>query len=110
MGLRLEEALSLQVGDIDAGRKRVHIRRGKGHKSRLVPLPHRTLEALRLLWRRHRHPVLIFPNAMGSFKTMQRATTHMFSNRTDMASPALWMIYKPGKLPLSQVPRGTSSF
>ena len=29
MGLRLGEALSLQVGDIDAGRKRVHIRRGK---------------------------------------------------------------------------------
>ena len=37
MGLRLEETLSLQVGDIDASRKRVHIRRGKGHKDRLVP-------------------------------------------------------------------------
>ena len=36
MGLRLEEALFLQVGDIDAGRKQVHIRRGKGHKDRLV--------------------------------------------------------------------------
>ena len=39
MGLRLEEALSLQVGDIEDARKRVHIRRGKGHKDRLVPLP-----------------------------------------------------------------------
>ena len=39
MGLRLEEALSLQVGDIDTRLKRVHIRRGKGHKDRLVPLP-----------------------------------------------------------------------
>jgi len=39
MGLRLEEALSLQVGDIDAGRNQVLIRRGKGHKDRLVPLP-----------------------------------------------------------------------
>ena len=39
MGLRLEETLSLQVGDIDAERMRVHIRRGKGHKDRLVPLP-----------------------------------------------------------------------
>ncbi len=38
MGLRLEEALSLQVGDIDSERKLVHIRRGKGHKDRLVPL------------------------------------------------------------------------
>jgi site-specific recombinase XerD len=46
MGLRLEEALSLQVGDIDATRKKVHIRRGKGHKDRLVPLPDLTSKAL----------------------------------------------------------------
>jgi len=39
LGLRLEEALALQVGDIDAERKLVHIRRGKGHKDRLLPLP-----------------------------------------------------------------------
>jgi integrase len=77
MGLRLEEALSLQVGDIDAGRKRVHIRRGKGHKDRLVPLPDLTYQGLRELWSRHRHPNLIFPNANGSLKTIQQATTHM---------------------------------
>ena len=77
MGLRLEEALSLQVGDIDAGRKRVHIRRGKGHKDRLVPLPDLTLLALRALWRKHRHPNLLFPNANGSLATIQQATTHM---------------------------------
>lgn len=77
MGLRLEEALSLQVGDIDAGRKRVHIRRGKGHKDRLVPLPDLTLQALRELWCRHRHPKLIFPNGTGSLKKIQQATTHM---------------------------------
>jgi len=77
MGLRLEEALSLQVGDIDAGRKRVHIRRGKGHKDRLIPLPDLTYEGLRALWRRHRHPQLIFPNATGSLKRIQQATTHM---------------------------------
>jgi len=77
MGLRLEEALSLQAGDIDAMRKRVHIRRGKGHKDRLVPLPDLTLQALRALWSKHRHPNLIFPNAKGSLKTIQQATTHM---------------------------------
>ena len=77
MGLRLEEALSLQVGDIDATRKKVHIRRGKGHKDRLVPLPDLTLQALRALWIKHRHPNLIFPNAKGSLETIQQATTHM---------------------------------
>jgi integrase len=39
MGLRLGEALALEVGDIDGERKQVHIRRGKGHKDRMVPLP-----------------------------------------------------------------------
>jgi integrase/recombinase XerD len=77
MGLRLEEALSLQTGDIDAERKRVHIRRGKGHKDRLVPLPDLTLQALRALWCKHCHPNLIFPNANGSLQTIQQATTHM---------------------------------
>ncbi len=88
LGLRLEETLSLQVGDIDAGRQRVHVRRGKGrqrvhvrrgkgHKDRLVPLPDLTLQGLRELWRRHRHPYFLFPNANGSPETIQRATTHM---------------------------------
>ena len=85
MGLRLEEALSLQVGDIDAGRKRVHIRRGKGHKDRLVLLPDLTLLGLRELWRRHRHPNLIFPNATGSLEKIQQATTHMDRGGTQKA-------------------------
>ncbi|HDL01188.1 MAG TPA: recombinase, partial [candidate division Zixibacteria bacterium] len=54
LGLRLEEALSLQVGDVDAERKKVHIRRGKGHKDRMPPLPDLTLHALRVLWSKHR--------------------------------------------------------
>lgn len=77
MGLRLAETLSLQVGDIDASRKRVHIRRGKGHKDRLVPLPDLALQGLRELWTRHKNPKLLFPKATGSFKTIQKATTHM---------------------------------
>jgi integrase len=77
MGLRLGEALALQVGDIDADRKRVHIRRGKGHKDRLVPLPDQTLTGLRELWKRHGHPRLIFPNANGSFETIRQAKSHM---------------------------------
>ena len=85
MALRLEEALCLQVGDIDAGRKKVHIRRGKGHKDRLVPLPDLTLRALRALWSKHRHPTLIFPNAKGSLQTIQQATNHMDKGGTQKA-------------------------
>ena len=85
MGLRLEEALSLQVGDIDGKRKQVHIRRGKGHKDRMVPLPDRTYHALRVLWCKHQHPYLLFPNASGSLETIQNATTHMDRGGTQKA-------------------------
>lgn len=85
MGLRLGEALSLQVGDIDAGRKRVHIRRGKGHKDRLVPLPDFTLLALRTLWQKHRHPHFLFPNTKGPMQTLHQATTHMDRGGTQKA-------------------------
>jgi len=77
MGLRLGETLALEVGDIDGQRKQVHIRRGKGHKDRLVPLPDLTYQALQALWCKHRHPRLLFPNAVGSPEHIRRATSHM---------------------------------
>ncbi|MDO6776165.1 site-specific integrase [Shewanella sp. 3_MG-2023] len=66
MGLRLGEAISLQVGDIDSQMMQVHIRNAKGGKDRLVPLPQRTLLALRYYWQTHRHPRLIFLVKMAS--------------------------------------------
>jgi site-specific recombinase XerD len=61
MGLRLGEALNLNVGDIDRERMQVHVRLGKGQKDRLVTLPEVTLLALRRYWATHRHPSLLFP-------------------------------------------------
>ncbi len=89
MGLRLQEALSLEVGDIDTEQKIVHIRRGKGHKDRLVPLPDRTLNALRLLWAEHGHPTLLFPNYRGSQETIRQATSHMNTGGTQQAMKAV---------------------
>jgi len=89
MGLRLSETLSLQVGDVDAARGRVHIRRGKGHKDRFVPLPDLTRQALRALWVKHRHPRLLFPNAVGSPARIRRATTHMNLGGTQKAVKVL---------------------
>jgi site-specific recombinase XerD len=61
MGLRLEEARQLQVGDVDADRGLVHVHRGKGAKDRYVPLPSSTLAWLRKHWLTHRNPRLLFP-------------------------------------------------
>lgn len=61
MGLRLNEGLNLQVGDIDAKRGLVHIHRGKGAKDRYIPIPVSTLKLLRVYWATHRHPRFLFP-------------------------------------------------
>jgi integrase/recombinase XerD len=61
LGLRLHEALFLQVSDIDGQRLQVHVHRGKGAKDRYVPLPVETLALLRTYWKTHRHPTWLFP-------------------------------------------------
>lgn len=62
LGLRLQEALHLQVSDIDSARMLVHIHRGKGAKDRLIPLPLSTLQLLRQYYASHRNPQWIFPS------------------------------------------------
>ena len=62
MGLRLGEALNLEVADIDSDRGKVHVHQGKGRKDRFVFLPTITLDALRRYWSSHRHPRFIFPS------------------------------------------------
>jgi integrase len=89
MGLRLSETLALEVGDIDAARRRVHVRRGKGHKDRFVPLPDLTYLALRALWAKHRHPRLLFPNPVGSTETIRQATRHMDRGGAQQAVKAM---------------------
>ena len=76
-GLRLGEALKLEVGDIDSKRMFLHIRAGKGNRDRYVPLPQRTLELLRQLWPTHRHPRLLFPAKGHSGRGAATATEPM---------------------------------
>ena len=77
LGLRLQEALHLQVSDIDAGRMLVHVRRGKGHKDRLIPLTDKTLQMLRAHWATHRHPQWLFPCEGRDHKQAATATRPM---------------------------------
>ncbi len=60
-GLRLNEGLHLQVGDIDSRRMMLHVHRGKGAKDRYVILAQGTLELLRTYWSSHRNPQWLFP-------------------------------------------------
>ena len=83
LGLRLQEGLNLQVGDIDSARMVVHVHRGKGSKDRYVPLPSRTLTMLRQFWVTHRNPVWLFPatgrdhtEAQSAAEPMARSSVH----------------------------------
>ncbi|MEC6907137.1 site-specific integrase [Photobacterium piscicola] len=62
LGLRLGEGLDLAVGDIDSHRMLVHIRNGKGGKDRFIPIPRRTLYALRYYWQTHKNSRYLFPS------------------------------------------------
>jgi integrase/recombinase XerD len=62
-GLRLQEGIHLQVGDIDSQRMFIHVHRGKGNRERYVPLPVSLLELLRQHWSSHHHPVWLFPDS-----------------------------------------------
>lgn len=53
-GLRLDEARHLQTGDIDAARGQLRVRRGKGAKERVLPMPPTLLTDARTMWRRER--------------------------------------------------------
>jgi len=75
LGLRLGEALRLEVGDIDGARGLVHIRNAKGNKDRFVPLPKATHKLLRSFWQVHRNPVLLFPSRAGGVEGGAGATT-----------------------------------
>lgn len=63
-GLRIGEACSLRVDDVDSKRKLIHVRDGKRARDRYVPLPDRLLHFLREYWRQVRPPgPFMFPGA-----------------------------------------------
>jgi integrase/recombinase XerD len=63
-GLRLSEAVQLQVKDVQARQAppRLHLRNAKGGKDRYVPMAPAMVEELRRWWRTHQHPRFIFPS------------------------------------------------
>jgi site-specific recombinase XerD len=61
-GLRISEALNLQVADIDSSRMLIRIRQAKGHKDRYVMLSPRLLDLLRLYWKSKRPRTFLFPS------------------------------------------------
>jgi site-specific recombinase XerD len=66
-GLRIEEALSLEVGDVDGERGVLRVRHGKGDRAREAKLSPTLYQALREYWARERplHPYLFASRRTG---------------------------------------------
>lgn len=60
-GLRLSEALGLQLSDIDGTRMQLRVRLGKGKRDRYVDLSPSLLDALRDYWKSQRPKLWLFP-------------------------------------------------
>jgi len=69
-GLRLGEALSLQLRDVDSARMVLTVRHGKGDQDRQVTLSPVLLKALQGYWRAYEPPSWLFPG-----KTTDQALT-----------------------------------
>lgn len=72
-GLRISEAVSIKVADID--QKTLTIRNAKGNKDRTVPLPNELLYQLREYWKSHGNRTLIFPKLKSRESPFERRTT-----------------------------------
>ena len=63
-GLRISEAVALQVTHIDSRRMVIRVEQGKGRKDRYVMLSPKLLEILRNWWRQERPQLWLFPGGI----------------------------------------------
>jgi len=85
-GLRVSELVNLKVSDIDSDRMQIFIRQSKGKKDRYVPLARKTLEYLRVYWKKYRATDWLFYSTGGmqtkySIRTVQK----IFQDKSDKA-------------------------
>jgi integrase/recombinase XerD len=63
--LRMGDVLNLKLNDIDRHRGVIHIKKGKGNKDRLVPLPQNILPLLEKYYRKYYPKEFLFEGAKG---------------------------------------------
>ncbi|HEV2606384.1 MAG TPA: tyrosine-type recombinase/integrase [Xanthomonadaceae bacterium] len=87
-GLRIAEALALEVSDIDGARGVIRVRHGKGNKAREAKLSPTLYEWLRQYWARERPPL---PYLFTSGKTGKRACAESVRAALADAAKQAWI-------------------
>ena len=82
-GLRIREATTLRVSDIDSVKMRILIEDAKGGKSRYVMLAHSILDDLRIYWRRYRPSHWLFEGESPERPLHERTLQRTFSRARD---------------------------
>ena len=94
-GLRVSEAARLEVGDLRGG-ERVHVREAKGQKERFVPLPPAMADELRVHWKTHRHPRLLFPGVGRGWRESPGAIQRLSAAKEPMGVGSIPALHAPG--------------
>lgn len=68
-GLRVGESVALEVRDIDAAGRKLHVRLTKSRKDRFVPLSEAMIGELRQWWKVHRNRQWLFPSPGRGWQT-----------------------------------------
>jgi integrase/recombinase XerD len=85
-GLRIEEALALEVSDIDGARGKLRVRHGKGNRAREVKLSQGLYQSLRAYWGRERPPQpYLFASRRTGRPPTQDAVRHAFATAAEQA-------------------------
>lgn len=95
-GLRVSEAISLRINDIDSERSVIHIRESKGNKDRYVPLSPFMLNSLRFYWK---HCRVAFTKKKCAQHFIQEKNALLFLNQSGkpLSASSVGAIYKRQK-------------
>lgn len=104
-GLRISEAIHLEVSDVKRDGPRLHLHRTKGLKERFVPLPVWCYRELQDYWRTHRHPRWLFP-AVGRGWREVESTTRLAAADQPMSEQSIQHCVRLGRAE-ARLPLGT---
>jgi site-specific recombinase XerD len=87
-GLRINEALQIQIPDLNARPGHVLVREGKGGRQRLVPLAEPMRQELRDWWAFHRNPLWLFPTPGPGWKFHHQSLSEAMRQSDTPMSPS----------------------
>jgi len=94
-GLRVGEAVSVRIYDLDWSRRCLRICKGKGGHDREVPLARAMLVDLHRWWETHRHPHWLFPGLTRVWKDLTpRAADRLPLARAHMSTEAVQIAFR----------------